>query len=120
VKDYKNPHIKKVWKSAENAMKRADRAIIIGYSLPNDDVEIALLFKRGLSHLPQERITVVEYVPGDEAKPPDRRTKIGDHPTGQRFRSLFGTQVDWHTTGFEGWLREQRNANLFPFSPFTP
>lgn len=116
VKDYKNRHIKRVWKNAEKAMKIADRAIIIGYSLPTDDVEIALLFKRGLDHLPPERITVVEYVPGDEFKPPEQRKKIGCHPTGRRFRSLFGPKIDWHTTGFEVWLNEQRNAQQFPFS----
>jgi hypothetical protein len=87
-------------------MKEADRAVIIGYSLPTDDVEIAMLFKRGLDHLDRERITVVEYVPGDDRKPPAERTPIEEHPTGQRFRGLFSDGIDWHTTGFEGWLEE--------------
>jgi len=107
IKDYENPHIKKVWQEAENEMKKADRAIIIGYSLPYDDVEIALLLKRGLNHLDRKNITVVEYVHGDLAKPRDKRTFIEQHPTGQRFRSLFGSGLDWHTTGFEGWFNEQ-------------
>lgn len=110
VKDYQNPHIKKVWQQAENAMKKADKAIIIGYSLPFDDVEIALLLKRGLNHLDRKQITVVEYVDKDIDKPSSERTPLEQHPTGQRFRSLFGPGLDWHTTGFEGWLREQGNA----------
>lgn len=88
-------------------MKQADRAIIIGYSLPTDDVEVAMLLKRGLDHLPRQSITVVEYVDGDAARPQGQRTPLEQHPTGQRFRTLFGSGLDWHTTGFEGWLREQ-------------
>lgn len=106
AKDYQNPHINRVWQEAENAMKNADKAIIIGYSLPTDDVEIAMLFKRGLSHLDQKRITVVEYVDKDIEKSVEKRVPIEQHPTGQRFRSLFGSGLDWHTTGFEGWLNE--------------
>lgn len=111
-KDYKNPHVKRAWVEAEQAMKKADRALIIGYSLPTDDVEIALLFKRGLDHLPRNQITVVEYVHGDAEKAPSERTPLERHPTGQRFRSLFGPDLDWHTTGFEGWLKEQGDNGL--------
>ena len=107
VKDYHNPHVKKVWDEAEAAMKKADRAIIIGYSLPTDDVEVAMLFKRGLDHIPRQRITVVEYVEGDIGRPRERRTALEQHPTGLRFRTLFGAGLDWHTTGFGGWLQEQ-------------
>jgi hypothetical protein len=108
VKDYENPHVERVWAEAELAMKEADRAVIIGYSLPTDDVEVAMLLKRGLEHLPRDRITVVEYVDGDIYKPKDSRTPLGQHPVGQRFRSLFGAGLDWHTIGFEGWIKELR------------
>jgi hypothetical protein len=97
-------------------MKAADRAVIIGYSLPNDDVEVSLLLKRGLDHLPRNQITVVEYVDGDDAKPQSSRRRISDHPTGQNFSTLFGDQIDWHTTGFQGWLTEQQTTKGFPFS----
>jgi hypothetical protein len=116
IKDYENRHIEQVWQQAENAMKEADRAVIVGYSLPTDDVEVALLFKNGLGHLPPNRITVVEYVSDDLTKPKADRTRLGDHATGQRFRTLFGDAIDWHTTGFQGWLNEQNAAHGFPFS----
>jgi hypothetical protein len=115
VKDYENPHVERVWIEAERAMKQADRVVIIGYSLPTDDVEVAMLFKRGLDHLPRQRIIVVEYVDGDINKPANTRTPLEQHPTGQRFRSLFGAGLDWHTTGFEGWLREQKEVGGFPY-----
>jgi hypothetical protein len=112
IKDYQNPHIKKVWQEAESAMKKADKAIIIGYSLPTDDVEIALLLKRGLDHLDRKQITIVEYVDKDVKKPFKKRTPLGQHSAGQRFQSLFGPGLDWHTTGFEGWLKE-RDASVY-------
>jgi|GEM_PF-1577502 len=116
VKDYENPHIERVWREAETAMQAADRAVIIGYSLPSDDVEVAMLFKRGLDHLPRHRITVVEYVPGDEDRAADQRVSLESHDTGRRFRSLLGPGIDWHTTGFKGWLAEQKTRGGFPFS----
>jgi len=116
VKDYENPHIQRVWEQAENAMKQSDRAVFIGYSLPTDDVEVAMLLKRGLNHLPRNRITVVEYVPGDIDKAKDQRVPLEQHPTGQRFRSIFGAGLDWHSTGFEGWLKEQKTGIKFPFT----
>ena len=115
VKDYENPHIERIWKEAEAAMLAADRAVIIGYSLPTDDVEVAMLFKRSLDHLDRGRITVVEYVHNDVDRPVAEHTPIKGHPTGRRFRSLFGDGLDWHTTGFEGWLNHQQAAGGFPF-----
>ena len=116
VKDYDNAHISRVWEEAEEAMKEADRAFIIGYSLPTDDVEVAMLLKRGLAHLCPKKITVVEYEQGEENMRTGERTRLGDHPVGQRYRSLFGPDLDWHTTGFEGWLKEQRSGKRFPFA----
>jgi hypothetical protein len=116
IKDYDNPHIANVWREAEHAMKESDRAVIIGYSLPTDDVEVAMLLKRGLDHLPRNRITIVEYVDGDIQKHKKMRTSLENHPTGQRFRSLFGPGLDWQTTGFEGWLLEQKAAKEFPYT----
>jgi len=113
VKDYENPHVARVWAAAEEAMKASDRAVFIGYSLPTDDVEVALLFKRGLDHLPRNRITVVEYVHDDVEH--GRRTEMKDHPTGQRFRSLFGEGLDFQTHGFAGWLSHQK-PHGFPFT----
>ncbi len=115
VKSYKNPHIEQVWTEAEWAMKAADRAVIIGYSLPADDVEVALLLQRGLSHLARDRITVVEFVKEDVAKAPGCRTPIEKHDVGRRFRFVFGDGLDWHTAGFEMWLQERKLAREFPF-----
>ena len=96
MKDYRNPHISQVWYQADRALRKADRAYIIGYSMPEDDVDVIYLLKRGLSHLPAENITVVDV--DDQARP------ARQHPAGARYSTLFGDQIDWHPEGFENWL----------------
>lgn len=95
LKDYRNPHISRVWYEAERTLRRADRAFIIGYSLPEDDVDVTYLLKRGLQNVPAARITVIEYDPG--------RRPLKEHPVGRRYRSLFGDDLDWRTEGFGAW-----------------
>ena len=102
MKDYRNPHIAQVWYRAERVLRQSDRAIIVGYSLPDDDVDVTYLLKRGLGHLPPERITVVEY---DRRKRPRRATQ---HPVGQRYVTLFGEKIDWHPEGLATYVESVR------------
>ena len=51
---------------AEQLLRSAERVVFIGYSLPEDDVEVVYLLKRSLAHLTADRITVVEH---DEGRP---------------------------------------------------
>jgi hypothetical protein len=97
-KDYRNPHLAQVWYEAERALREADKVIFIGYSLPDDDVEVVYLLKRSLARLAPECITVVEY---DQANP--QRT-LYDHAVGRRYRTLFGDGIDWHAEGVDMWL----------------
>ena len=109
LKDYRNPHVAKVWTLAETALREADRAIIIGYSLPDDDLDVIYLLKRGLGQLANRapgNITVVE-------KASEVATQaIGKHPVGRRYRSIFGPNIDWRTDGFEGLLADSALTNL--------
>ncbi|HZS46014.1 MAG TPA: hypothetical protein VFC63_12995 [Blastocatellia bacterium] len=104
-KDYRNPHIAQVWYQAERVLRKADRVFIIGYSLPDDDVEVIYLLKRGLSHLTNsaERITVVQRE--------DNKGVI------QRYRSLFGERFDWQKGGFQEWLSRFKGRK--PRRPLT-
>lgn len=96
LKDYRNPHISRTWYEAERALRRADRVIFIGYSLPEDDLAVTYLLKRGLSHLHGSAVTVVEFDPGGRG--------LRDNPVGTRYRTLFGDKLDWRTEGFGGWV----------------
>jgi hypothetical protein len=102
AKDYRNPHIQTVWYEAERALRRAEHVCFVGYSLPDDDLEVIDLLRRGLGHVTPSCITVVEY---DESHP-----AIGKHPVGKRYQSMFGDRIEWHTGGFEGWLNEVRGV----------
>ncbi|WDP90271.1 MAG: hypothetical protein HUN04_11420 [Desulfobacter sp.] len=96
MKDYRNPHISQVWYRAARELRRADHAYIIGYSMPEDDVDVIYLLKRGLSHLPAQCITVVDY--------DDRERPARQHPAGGRYCTLFGEDIDWHPEGFSAWI----------------
>ena len=95
-KDYRNPHVAQVWYKAEQELRKCDSAVVVGYSLPEDDVDVAYLFKRGLGHLPSKKITVVEYDPINRP--------VSEHPVGARYRSLFGDGINWRTDGFEAYV----------------
>jgi hypothetical protein len=96
MKDYRNPHISRVWYRAEEALRDAERVVIIGYSMPWDDVDVVYLLKRGLEHLDADRITVVEWAP-DPVGPEE-------HDAGRRYMAMFGGGIDWQPWGFDGWL----------------
>ncbi|HVP45715.1 MAG TPA: hypothetical protein VMT32_03995 [Bryobacteraceae bacterium] len=115
-KDYRNPHLARIWYEAERALQRANRVIFVGYSLPDDDVEVIYLLKRGLctlnpAPLAPQQITVVEM--DSQRRPLDR------HPVGQRYRVLFGDGIDFRTEGFSNWLSacQQFNTALIPGLP---
>ncbi len=108
LKDYRNSHVARVWYEAARTLRAAERAIFVGYSLPDDDVEVIYLLKRGLSELDPRRITVVEYVPaGDSAR-------LAEHPVGRRYRAVFGDRIEWRTEGFAAWIDEAASAKFEP------
>lgn len=111
LKDYRNPHVAKVWTLAEQALRSAERAIIVGYSLPDDDLDVIYLLKRGLGQLANrtpKNITVVERTSDDAMR------AIGKHPVGRRYRSIFGPDIDWRTDGFEGLIAGLRGSTSAP------
>jgi hypothetical protein len=96
LKDYRNPHLTQVWYEAERVLRETERIIFIGYSLPEDDVEVVYLLKRSLAHLPSKRIVVVEHDPTGPL--------LSQHAAGRRYRALFGDDLDWHPEGMDAWL----------------
>jgi hypothetical protein len=96
LKDYRNPHIAQTWYKAERALRKASRAYLIGYSLPEDDVDVIYLLKKGLSHLAADKITVVDF--------DTQRREAREHPAGSRYCTLFGDDIRWHPEGFSDWL----------------
>jgi hypothetical protein len=97
LKDYRNPHLAQVWCEAERVLRESNHVIFIGYSLPDDDVEVVYLLTRSMAHLLPQQITVVEY---DPSKP-----LLSAHAVGRRYRTLFGDGIDWHPEGLDLWLQ---------------
>ena len=100
-KDYRNPRIAEVWQLAEHELRKAERAIIVGYSLPDDDLDVIYLLKRGLGQLANrapKQITVVEKTNNKATRPLNKNT------VGRRYRSIFGPGIDWQSDGFEGLI----------------
>jgi hypothetical protein len=96
LKDYRNPHLAQVWYEAERVLRASSRVIFIGYSLPEDDVEVVYVLKRSMAHLTPAQITVVEYDPSNPS--------LKGHSVGRRYRTLFGDGIDWHPEGMDPWL----------------
>lgn len=98
LKDYRNPHLSQVWYEAQRVLRQADRIVFVGYSLPDDDVEVVYLLKRSLAHIANPgAITVVEFHNDNILIARD------DHPVGRRYRALFG-DVEWTAAGLDAWL----------------
>lgn len=95
MKDYRNPHIARIWYVAAQALRQADRVHIIGYSLPPDDVDVVYLLKRNMQDVAPERITIIEFDP--------ERRSLSEHDVGCRYRGLFGDGIGWVTDGFESY-----------------
>ena len=106
-KDYRNPHIARVWYEASRALREAKRAIFVGYSMPDDDVDVVYLFKRGLAEVDRRAITVVEYATGVGAA-------LDRHPVGLRYRALFGGDIDWRSEGFGAWTKAATPTGFAP------
>jgi hypothetical protein len=102
LKDYRNPHLAQVWYEAERVLREATRVIFIGYSLPDDDVEVVYLLKRSLARPIPPRITVVGY---DSKYPAVPATQ---HAVGRRYRALFGDNIEWYACGLDAWLAKQQ------------
>ena len=64
------------------ATLESKRAIFIGYSMPEDDVEVIYLFKRGLAKLMPRAITIVEYTAGVATAAARKDSHVSSKPDG--------------------------------------
>jgi hypothetical protein len=117
-KDYRNPHLARIWYEAQRKLRDADRVIFVGYSLPDDDVEVVYLLKRGLPHLASSKITVVEWDRDYRQKP--RPYLPEDYEVLKRYRALFGPDIDFRLEGFQVWLDSHDTYNHSPRLPNVP
>ncbi len=93
IRTYQDPHLLGIWQAALEALRTADRWVIVGYSLPAEDVAIRSLFLRAWdAHVSREkpRVTVVQL--------PDKRTEA-------IYRTFFpDSRLDYRDGGLESFL----------------
>jgi hypothetical protein len=97
LKDLRNAHVARIWRTAEERLREARRITFIGYSLPGDDLHVKYLFKRALetrpAGTPPPRIVVVDK--GNQRTSEVRRN----------YERFFGSRiVRFHGDGFDEWL----------------
>src|SRR5882724_4142855 len=62
VRDIRSPNLSSVWQSSLNWLREAKDWIIIGYSFPDEDMNIRSLFARALaSSAVDPKITVIQH-----------------------------------------------------------
>ena len=97
VRDIRDANLLGVWRSATEWMRLAERWIIVGYSLPPEDLAIQSLLLRAYAGAnPKPEVIIVQSTTNEET----------------RYRMLFG-ECDYRTGGFELFLttEEQKAAS---------
>ncbi len=106
VKQYRNVHLRSVWKHAQHALQEAREWVFVGYSLPSDDYHIRAMLLRALrarlAHWTKTRGQVVQI------------TVVTDKPNDAleaRYRDLFRVaSVAIRTRGFAQYLGIRASA----------
>lgn len=92
VRDVRDANLLSVWRSALEWMRKADRWIIVGYSLPPEDLAVRSLLLRAYATAPKPpQVTVVQY--GEAERP--------------RYEMLF-PGCRYQSGGLESFLAEMR------------
>lgn len=96
IRTYQDPQLLGIWQAALEELRTADRWVIVGYSLPAEDVAIRSLLLRawdGHANSRKPRVTVVQRV---------------NPATENTYRAFFPRErLDYRTDGLEGFLKEE-------------
>jgi hypothetical protein len=96
VRDVRDPNLLALWQSALEALRTAGDWIIVGYSLPPQDVEIRAMLLRAYRARPEPpRVRVVQHGPNRE--------------TEDRYRVMF-PDMTFDERGVEGFVRRLRGT----------
>ena len=103
VRTIKDPDLLTIWRSALEAMRVADEWIIVGYSLPPEDIAIRSILVRAHSGRGRNR------------KPPTIRVvqRKKDKQLEGRYRLLF-PECSFEYSGFEGFIKTLKPARHYP------
>jgi hypothetical protein len=93
VRDIRDSNLLQIWKGALEAIRTADKLVIIGYSLPPEDLGIKSIFIRALNSRKKGSLAVDVVQMGDSA--------LGN------YESLFGRKkFNYHNKGLAPYLQK--------------
>ena len=101
IKSYEGAHLQPVWDRALACVQQADRLTFVGYSLPEADVAVYHLIRRGLlaGRRPCPPVTVINHT--NPAWSESERA-LHHRAVTARFTRLFGPGVTFDFSGFHG------------------
>ena len=97
VRDIRDSNILQIWNAALEAIRTADKLIMIGYSLPAEDLAIKSIILRGLNGRRYNKLPELEVVQfGEQAKP--------------NYQNIFGSvfkEANYYNEGLEVYLKKK-------------
>lgn len=117
IRTYQDPQLLGIWQAALEALRTADEWIIIGYSLPAEDVALRSLFLRAWDgHILKQkpRVVIVQKEDPKVGKP-----EIS--PTEKIYRTFFPRKnLEYYKSGLENFLQEKRGDQKPPGKTARP
>jgi NAD-dependent SIR2 family protein deacetylase len=108
VRDVRDANLLSIWNAAVEDLRRANEWVLIGYSMPSEDIAIRSLLLRAFHTRTQRRglrIRVVQWEPPDAAR-------AAESPVRKRYEAFFPPahlrRADYSTRGVEDFVRGQR------------
>jgi hypothetical protein len=97
VRDIRDANLLQIWKASLEAIRTADRLIMIGYSLPPEDLGIRSIIMRALNGRdPKKKLKVDVVQLGDGAR--------------SRYSNLFGNDIQYYSNGLKAYLVENKSV----------
>lgn len=91
VRDIRDPNLLQIWKSSMEAIRTADQLVMVGYSLPAEDLGIRSIIMRGLNGRAKSKSLEVDVVQlGENAK--------------FNYLNLFGKGISYYSKGLKEYL----------------
>jgi NAD-dependent SIR2 family protein deacetylase len=101
LKSYEGAHLQQIWDQALACMQQAERLVFVGYSLPQADVAVYHLIRRGLlaGRRGAPHVTVINHTNPDWSA---SERDLHHQGVRARFTRLFGADVAFDFNGFHG------------------
>ncbi|WEK21667.1 MAG: hypothetical protein P0Y49_11025 [Candidatus Pedobacter colombiensis] len=94
IRDVRDPNLLQIWNAAQESIRKADKIVFIGYSLPSEDIAIKSMLMRGINsniNLSKREIEIEVVMKGTERFIP--------------YRNLINNKkLKYFSKGLEDWM----------------